>query len=47
MIKECADKAYAERLEMVGLTTLECRRKRADLIEVLKILKGFEGIEEQ
>jgi hypothetical protein len=32
---------------MVGLTTLECKRTRADLIEVFKILKGFEGIEEQ
>jgi hypothetical protein len=32
---------------MAGLTTLECRRMRADLLEVFKILKGFEGIEEQ
>jgi ribonucleases P/MRP protein subunit RPP40 len=47
LIKECADKAYAEGLEMVGLTTLECRRMRADLIKVFKILKSFEGIEEQ
>jgi hypothetical protein len=47
MTKECADKAYAERLEMIGLTTLECRGTRADLIEVFKILNGFEGIEDQ
>jgi hypothetical protein len=32
---------------MVGLTTLECRRVRADLLEVFKILKGYEGVEEQ
>ena len=47
MIKECAGKTYEERLQIVGLTTLECRRLRADLIEVFKILKGFEGIEEK
>ena len=38
-------KTYAERLEMVGLSTLECRRTRADLIEDFKILEGFEGME--
>jgi len=47
MIEECANKTYEERLAMTGLTTLECRRMRADLLEVFKILKGFEGIEEQ
>jgi hypothetical protein len=29
---------------MLGLTTLETRRIRADMIEVFKILKGLEGI---
>ena len=47
MIKECAEKTYEERLEIVGLTTSKCRRTRADLIEVFKILKGYEGIEER
>ena len=28
------------------MTTLECRRSRADLIEVLKILNDFEDIDE-
>jgi len=31
----------------VGLTTLEYWRLRADLIEVFKVLKGFEGVEEE
>jgi len=31
---------------MVGLTTLETRRLRADMIKVYKILRGFEGTEE-
>jgi len=47
-IEECASKTYEDsRLKIVGLTTLECRRLRADLIEVLKMLKGFEGVEEE
>ena len=36
--------AYEERLKRVGLTTLEMRRERADLLEVFKILKGMEGL---
>ena len=36
MIEECTGKSYDERLEIVGSTTLEVRRSRADLIEVLK-----------
>ena len=34
---------YEERLKRIGLTTLELRRERADLIDVFKILKGMEG----
>ena len=30
----------------MGLTTLETRRLRADLIEVYKIIKGYEGLDE-
>ena len=47
MIEECRDESYNERLKMLGLTTLEIRRFRANMLEVfkiLKILKGFEGI---
>ena len=47
MIEECKWKSYEERLEIVGLTTLANRRMRADLIEVFKILKDFEGIDEK
>jgi len=36
---------YSERLERLGLTTLEERRRRGDLIEVYKILSGKERIE--
>ena len=44
MIVECRGKSYDKRLELLGLTTLENRRFRADMLEVFKILKGFEGI---
>jgi len=33
------------RLKMMGQTTLETTRIRADVIEVYKILNGLEGIE--
>jgi ribonucleases P/MRP protein subunit RPP40 len=36
---------YEERLKRIGLTTLEVRRERADLLEVFKILKGMEGLD--
>ena len=37
--------AYGDRLKRLGLTTLETRRKRGDLIETYKILTGKENIE--
>jgi hypothetical protein len=36
---------YEERLRRIGLTELEVRRERADLLEVFKILKGMEGLD--
>ena len=35
--------SYENRLRILGLTTLETRFLRADLIEVFKILRGFEN----
>jgi len=37
---------YEERLRTTGLTTLETRRLRADMLGVYTILKGFEGTDE-
>ena len=45
LINGMQDLTYEERLKALGLTTLECRRLRGDLIETFKILKGYELIE--
>ena len=45
LIPEIKDKPYEERLRIIGLTTLEDRRIRGDLIEVFKIMHGFENLE--
>ena len=45
-VEECEGRSYEERLREAGLTTLETRRIRADLVEVFKILGGWEGTEE-
>ena len=44
MIDGFADKDYNDRLKELSLTTLETRRKRGDLIEAFKIIKGFEDV---
>jgi len=41
MISECSKLSYEEMLKTTGLSTLEARRTRGDLIEVFKILKGL------
>ena len=46
MIEECKGRSYEERLGITGLTNLETRRTRADMLEVFKILTGKEGLEE-
>ena len=38
-------KSYEERLRVIGLTTLETRRLRGNLIETYKILHGKEDID--
>ena len=36
--------SYSDRLQKFGLTTLETRRLRGDLIDVFKMFKGFDNI---
>ena len=38
--------SYSDRLQKFGLTTLETRRLRGDLIEVFKMFKGFDNIKQ-
>jgi ribonuclease P/MRP protein subunit RPP40 len=45
LIVDHSDKPYHERLAILRLTTLETRRLRGDLIEVFKIMKGFENVD--
>jgi len=44
LISGLSEMGYEERLKILGLTTIETRRLRGDLIEVFKILKGYENI---
>ena len=37
--------SYKERLKECGLTTLEAKKLKADQIEVVKILNGYENID--
>ena len=45
MVIELRAMEYEERLEILGLTTLETRRKRGDLIQIFKIFKGIEKVD--
>ena len=45
MVSGLEGKTYEERLSECGLTTLEDRRMRGDMIEVFKILHGLEDVE--
>lgn len=42
MVPTLRDLAYEDRLTILGLTSLEDRRTRGDMIDVFKILRGFE-----
>jgi hypothetical protein len=46
MIEECKGLCYEDRLKATGLTTLEDRRERGDMIEVFKTLRGINKIDE-
>ena len=37
--------SYYDRLKKFGLTTLETRRLRGDLIEVYKLFKGYDDVD--
>ena len=45
MISNFRGLEYRERLKRAGLTTLETRRLRGDMIEVYKIMTGKEGLD--
>ena len=47
LISVLSEMGYEERLKILGLTTLETRRLKGDLIEVFKILKGYENIDQE
>jgi len=47
LISGLSEMAYEERLKILGLTTIETWRLRGDLIEVFKILKGYENIDQK
>ena len=40
-------KSYEKRLVLLGITTLEKRRVRDDLIQTFRILKGFENVDRE
>jgi ribonucleases P/MRP protein subunit RPP40 len=45
IITECKGLSYQERLKVTGLTTLEKRRDRGDMIEVFKSVKGLNSVD--
>ena len=45
MVSGLKGKTYEDRLKELGLTTLEARRERGDMIEVYKILTGKEDVD--
>ena len=45
MVVELRWMSYYQGLEKLGLTDLESRRRRRDLIQLFKVIKGFEEVE--
>jgi hypothetical protein len=45
MVFEIRSLSYEERLNALGLTTLELRRKRSDLIQTYKIINGIDEVD--
>ena len=44
LVPSLAHLSYEDRLSNLGLSTLEARRRRGDMIEAFKILKGFDKV---
>ena len=47
LISGLSEMGYEERLKILGLITLETRRLGGDLMEVFKILKRYENIDQE
>ena len=45
MVDELKRKNYYERLRILGITDLESRRKRGDLIQIYKLVNGVEEVD--
>ena len=45
MVIELRGMVYEERLKELGITSLETKRKRGDLLQIYKIMRGFERVE--
>ena len=45
MISGLQGQNYEEKLLEIGLQSLQCRRDRADMIQVFKIIKGFDDVD--
>ena len=45
MVYGLSDLTYEQRLRRLGITTLETRRLRGDLIEAFRIIKGFDKVD--
>ena len=47
LVPQLKNQTYEERLQALGLYSLQRRRQRGDLIEVFILLKGFEDVDSQ
>ena len=45
LVRGCRNLEYEDRLKVLGLTTLETRRLRGDMLETFKIVSGMEGLD--
>ena len=45
IVENLKDVSYSERYRIIGILTLQSRRLRADMIQVYKILNGYEDID--